>query len=172
MFQFENNSNMFPKLTQFKTTSSEFFAFTKPLHTKDFALEEKMITSFESRTMRRYIDLKPLRDTALSKALKEAIDEIALSYPSYNVFPVKKAAEIYCNGTVPETLPLFRLSVSRNDDTRTIFINIQLKYETPRQVKELLDSRIPVLDISSEMVSLVDEEDIDSSPRVIRRRSD
>ena len=137
---------MFPGITQYKTCSSEFVPFTKPVITANFKIDEKMVTSFTSRTLRKYIDLKPLRDVAFAAVIKDAIEEIAESYPDYNVFTSLAKAEIFTEGgQVPKNLTMFRLTTSRNDVDRKVFISIQLKFETSKNIAKIMEERIPIL---------------------------
>ena len=156
---------MFPNIQKYKTTSTEFMPFSKPIKTADYEIEEKMVSTFTSRSKRKYINLKQLRDAELSFNVKTAIDELAELYPDYSCFAMVGAAEILEFGATPPKLTMFRLTASRNDKDQKLFISVQLKYESIKTLQNRVLDEAPILIPGKLDYSL--SEDCETKPVVI-----
>ena len=141
--------------------------FSKPLKVADFEIEEKMVSTFTSRSKRTFINLKKLRDTELSIMVKTAIDEMAETFPDYSCFALLGSAEIFFYGVRPRDLTMFRLTASRNDVDRKIFITLQLKYESIKILQARVIKEAPVIIPNITDYSLSDDEDYTPRPVVV-----
>lgn len=118
---------------------------SNPIKTADYKIEEKMVSTFTSRSKRIYINLKQLRDAELSIAAKTALAEMTELYPDYSCFIMVGSAEVFGYGSTPPTLTMFRLTASRNDNDQKIFISVQLKYEPIKSLQNRVLDEAPIL---------------------------
>ena len=136
---------MFPNIQKYKTSSTEFMPLSMPIKTADYKIEEKMVSTFTSRSKRIYINLKQLRDAELSIAAKTTLAEMTELYPDYSCFILVGSAEILEFGLTPPKLTMFRLTASRNDNDQKIFISVQLKYESIKILQNRVLDEAPIL---------------------------
>lgn len=147
---------MFPKIKEYKSTSTPYRAFSKPFQLKDIPFDEEFTTTFSSVRKVKYYDLLKLQDNNYKNATRDALDELAWEFPNYEIFIVRRRAVCLdqCNGIVNA----FRLTANRNDKSKKIFVTIQFKYEIPSILKASEEDRLCNLPRKPKKRTLIENE--------------
>lgn len=115
-------------ISKYKTTSSILFVLEKPIKASDVPYEERFIKTHSSYQKKTFFDLSKHRDAKINDVKQACLNVCIDKFPDYSAFVAMRSACILGEFNEKTRYNKFRISASRNDTKKQIFLTIELAF--------------------------------------------